>query len=139
MRWRSIFSKYPIILTFSVARNNSLRKYLQYFSLLTLIPFLFTNKALVTPYHEIADDAMTFWDISFVELSTFSSGTFDFFSLPRTWSFLTLTSRVKFLPSFVSGPAFFFAVVLNDYFIFISKNNSFLLKLRLLWVSGFSL
>ena len=57
----------------------------------TLIPLSFTKKVLVTPYHEIAADTMTFLDILFVELSKFSSRTSDFFPLPRTRSFCRLT------------------------------------------------
>ena len=67
------------------------------FSLLTLIPLLFTKKSLVTPYHKIAADTMTFLDILFVKLSKFSSGVSDFFPLPykRSLYRLTGTSRAK--------------------------------------------
>ena len=55
------------------------------------------KKRLVTPYHEIAADTMTFLNILFVELSKFSLGMSDFFPLPYTRSSCRLagTSRVK--------------------------------------------
>ena len=82
MRWRSILSKYPIIVfnNFSYSRHNSLRKSWQESSLLILISFLFA--LLVTPYNEIEVDTMTFFDILFVELSKLSSRISDFFPLP---------------------------------------------------------
>ena len=42
------------------------------------------KKGLVTPYHEIAEDTMSFLDTLFVKLSKFLSGISDFFPYPYT-------------------------------------------------------
>ena len=106
MRWHSILSEYPIITfkNFFYSRKNSLRKRRQQFSLLTLIPLLFTKKVLVTPYHEIAADTMTFWTSA--QPSKFTSGISDFFSLPHTRSFCRLT-RISRVKSFSSSQTVF--------------------------------
>ena len=91
MRWRSILSKYLIIMF-----NNFFgrRKQLLTQTSDTNVTY---KKGFVIPYHKIAADVMTFLVILFVEPSKFSSGISGFFHLPYTRSFyrLTGTSRVK--------------------------------------------
>ena len=71
------------------------------------ISFSFTKTGFVAPNQEIAEVAITFLDILFVDANKFSSGTSNFFLFPYTWSFckLTGTSRVK---SFSSCHTVFF-------------------------------
>ena len=99
MRWRSILSKYPIITfnNFFYSRKQLLTQMLTIVFLVDFDTIVIYKKRLVTPYHEIAADTMTFLDILFLELSTFSLGMSDFFPLPYTRSScgLTGTSRVK--------------------------------------------
>ena len=100
MRWRFILSKYPII-TF----NNLFYSRKQFLTQISTIIFFinrvtivtYKKKGLITLYHEIAADTMTFLDVLFVELKKFSSGISDFFPLPHTRSFYRSagTARVK--------------------------------------------
>ena len=91
------------------------------------------KKGLVTPYHEIAVDTMTFMDILFVELSKYSSGISDYFPLPYTRLFckLTGTSRVK---SFSSCQTVFsiIQVLLSNLFLREPAQVSYLFRVPLL-------
>ena len=89
MRWRSILSKYLIIMF-----NNFFGRRKQLLTQTSAIVFFInfdTNvtykKGFVIPYHKIATDVMTFLVILFVEPSKFSSGISGFFHLPYTRSF----------------------------------------------------
>ena len=112
MRWRAILAyiQSTCLTAFCIsAGNNSLRKFWQKFSL-TLIILLFTKNGLVTPYHEIPANTMTFfWHLVCRTKYIFIRDIW-FLSLPQTWSFfrLTGTSRVK---SFSSCQNVFYSII----------------------------
>ena len=81
MIWHSNLSKYPIITfkNFFYSRKELCTQMLAIVFFVNFDTTVIYKKMVVTPYHEIAADTMTFLDILLVELSKFSSGISDFF------------------------------------------------------------
>ena len=99
MIWHSNLSKYPIITfkNFFYSRKELRTQMLAIVFFVNFDTTVIYKKMVVTPYHEIAADTMTFLDILLVELSKFSSGISDFFFFTIYMIVLQIdrTSRVK--------------------------------------------
>ena len=116
MRWCSILRKYPII-TF----NNSfcIRKQLlmQMSAIVFFVNFdtiAIYKKGLLTPYHEIALDTITFFDIWFVNLVGRIACRFLFW-FESHHSYVVFSSARSFKYFFFS----LFSVLMTDWFLFV--------------------
>ena len=103
MWWRPILSKYQIITfhNFFYRRKVLLTRMSAINFFVNFDTIAIYTKNLVTAYHKMVVDIMTFTDILFVELSTFSSEISHFFPLPYRRSFCRMTERSR-LKSFSS-------------------------------------